>query len=48
MAVRAAFAAARASSAKTDCVKGVGKNPGAIALQVTPARENSSAMAWVS
>ena len=47
-AVRAAFAAARRSSAKTGSVSGVGKNPGAIALQVTPAHENSSAIARVS
>ena len=35
-------------SAKTAAVSGVGKKPGAIALQVTPWRDHSSAMARVS
>ena len=40
--------AARSASAKTDAVSGVGKNPGASALQQMPRADQVSAIARVS
>lgn len=48
MQVCAASRAARSASAKTGAVSGMGKKPGAIALQVMPWRDQASAMARVS